>query len=109
MNLQQHEETPFTKKRNLEHKIQIEDQEMENMYSSCCSRTGKTDVRLIRFTTKICFSFIVLSFSFYSISTADECDSLIPFWTSLISIIVGAWINGSNTDHKTILLLNKDT
>jgi hypothetical protein len=61
-------------------------------YSTCCSRTGKTDARLIRYATKFTISLLMLGFATTQLVRSHECDSLVPFYTSLITFVLGAWV-----------------
>jgi hypothetical protein len=64
----------------------------ENEYSTCCSRSGKTDARLIRYVSRFSLSIITLVFAGVQLVRAHDCDPLVPFWTSLITFVLGAWI-----------------
>ena len=85
-------------KRVLEHKINVEDNDLENHWDSCCSKTGRTDRRLIEFSARFFLSVVMMSVSVYAILTADECDSIVPFWCSIISFVLG--LNTPNTQNN---------
>jgi len=85
--------SPSGEKRILEHKFDIEDRDQKNIWKSCISPTGQTDSRLLKFSAKFIFSTIALIYCFHGLNNADECSSLVPFYTSLIGGIVGAWLN----------------
>jgi hypothetical protein len=70
--------TPSIAKRKLEHRIEVQDRQYNDQYSSCCS-DRKTDARLIQYIMKISISFTILIFSFYQLSKAHPCDGLFPF------------------------------
>ena len=78
----------------------------ENEYATCCSKSGKTDARLIRYVSKFTFSMITLIFAGAQIIRAGECDPLVPFYSSLITYILGAWIHSNN--NKQINTLSND-
>ena len=64
----------------------------EDTWTSC---TGlKTDRRLLEYSVKSVVGLGVLGFSMVELSMAGECDSLISFWCSLISLIVGVFVAG---------------
>lgn len=85
--------SPTIKKRRLNIALDIEKQRYENEYTTCCSRTGRTDARLIRYGSKFSLSVLVIGVSFYQILNADPCDPLIPWFCSLISGVLSTWIN----------------
>lgn len=63
----------------------------ENEYSTCCSR-HKTDARLLKFASRFTLSIITLGFATIQIVRASPCDSLLPFYTSLITFVLGVWV-----------------
>ena len=79
------EASPALEERRLE--IQL-----ENEYSSCCSRSGTTDKRLIQYASRFSISVLSLVFAGVQLVRASECDGLIPFYSSLITFILGAWV-----------------
>jgi hypothetical protein len=76
----------------------------ENEYSTCCSRTGKTDARLISYASRFTISLLMLGFASIQLVRSHECDSLIPFYSSLITCVLGAWIK---IDTKRTLTINE--
>jgi hypothetical protein len=64
----------------------------DDQYNSCCSRTGTTDARLIRYASRFSISLVMLAFAAIQLVRSHECDSLVPFYTSLITFVLGAWI-----------------
>lgn len=76
--------TPETKRR-------IITAEYNNEYTCCCT-DAKTDRRLLDFTSKYILSLFILGFACYNISVAKECDSLVPFYSSLITFVLGVWL-----------------
>jgi len=65
----------------------------ENEYSTCCSRTGTTDARLIKYASKFAISLLMLAFASIQIVRSEQCDALVPFYTSLITFLLGAWVS----------------
>jgi hypothetical protein len=64
----------------------------DDQFSTCCSRTGTTDARLIRYASRFTISLLMLAFASIQLIRSHECDSLVPFYTSLITFVLGAWI-----------------
>ena len=93
--------SPTIKKRRANIALDIEKERFENEYSTCCSRSGKTDARLIRYASRFSISLILLSFSCVQIVRAGECDPLVAFYTSLITLIVGVWVKSPDNNIKT--------
>ena len=87
----QHSPSP-QENRILEHKIDLDDLEHKEMWRSCFSKR-RTDSRLLKFIGKFVFTSTTLAYCFYGLRTADDCSSLIPFYTSLIGGVVGSWLN----------------
>ena len=66
--------------------------ERQNFYS-CCFK-GKTDRRILEFIARYTISLSILCFSFTMIATnQDPCNGQIPFYTSLITLVCGYYIN----------------
>ena len=63
-----------------------------NEYSTCCSRTGKTDARLIRYASRFSMSVLTMGFAAVQIARAGDCDPLVPFYCSLFTFVLGAWV-----------------
>jgi hypothetical protein len=74
----------------------------DDHFSSCCSRSGTTDARLIRYASKFTISLLMLGFASIQLVRSHECDSLVPFYTSLITFVMGSWIkvDGTGTKHN---------
>ena len=75
----------------------------ENEYSTCCSRTGKTDARLIKYASKFAISLLMLAFASIQLVRSYECDALVPFYTSLITFILGAWVKVDTSKIKQVV------
>jgi hypothetical protein len=88
--------SPTIKKRRANIALDIEKERFDNEYSSCCSRSGKTDARLIRYASRFSISLILLTFACVQITRAGDCDPLVPFYTSLITLVMGAWVKTDN-------------
>jgi len=83
-----------TKKRRLELEIEMEKKEYNDTYRTCCSdRT--TDARLLTWAAKFSMSMLALCFSATQIVRAEPCDTVLPFYTSLITFILGAFVSES--------------
>ena len=91
--------SPTIKKRRAEFDLKLREEKYENEYTTCCSKTGKTDKRLIQYASKFSLSLIVIAFACVQLIRADPCDSLVPYYSSLITFILGAWIK--TNDNKT--------
>jgi hypothetical protein len=74
----------------------------ENEYSTCCSRTGKTDARLINYASKFTVSILMLGFASIQLVRSHDCDTLIPFYTSLITFVLGVWVKSDTGKKKTV-------
>ena len=83
--------SPSDEKRRLALDLKLKEERYDNTYNTCCS-SGGTDKRLIQYGTKFSLTLLVMVFCFYQIITAGECDSLLPYYTSLISMVVAVWL-----------------
>ena len=92
--------SPSNDKRRLSLELKLKQDDYENTYQTCCSKTGKTDKRLIHYATKATLTLLVLTFCFYQIITAEECDSLLPYYTSLISMVLAVWLKQDGQDGR---------
>ena len=92
--------SPSTEKRIIEHKINVEDRKYADEWASCCCPAGKTDRRLLEFVARAFISTTTLVFSFYQLIKANECDPLVPFYSSLVTFILGLHFNNSPTIKK---------
>ena len=94
--------SPTIKRKRVDLELQLEEKRYENEYSSCCASSGKTDARLIRYISKTGISILVLTFAGIQLVRAGPCDSLVPFYTSLITMVVGSYIKleGNNKQEK---------
>ena len=62
-----------------------------NEYTSCCSKR-RTDKRLLQYASRFTISILMLGFASIQIIRSHDCDALVPFYTSLITFIIGAWV-----------------
>jgi len=92
--------SPNVKKQKVALELDLEKQRFDNEYATCCSRSGKTDARLIRYASRFSISLILLTFSCVQLVRAGDCDPLVPFYTSLITLVMGAWVNGPDNSKK---------
>ena len=95
--------SPTFKRRKADVELKIEEERYENEYSTCCSKR-KTDARLLRYGSKFSLSVFTLGFACVQIVRASECDALVPFYTSLITFVLGTWLK---TDTKGSIHLPK--
>jgi len=84
--------SPTMKKRREEVNLKLQEERYENEYTTCCSKTGKTDKRLIQYASKFSLSLLVITFACVQLIRAEPCDGLVPFYSSLITFVMGAWI-----------------
>ena len=84
--------SPSLEKRKIELELELKKEQYENEYNSCCVKGGKTDKRLIQYGSKFFISVLTMGFVFYQIFNAGECDSLLPWYTSIITMIMSVWI-----------------
>lgn len=70
--------------------LALEKKEYDDTYQTCCTKSGRTDRRLLEWAFTSTVSLVVISFSMYKLATAADCDALIPFWSSLITYILGS-------------------
>ena len=82
--------SPSMAKMTFQHKLDVDDEEKKNEYSLCCSKR-KTDRRLLTFISLFSISVMVLSFSFYMLTTDLDCNQE-SVYVGLISMIVGIWM-----------------
>ena len=73
----------------------LEHKRYDDMYTTCCSK-NKTDARLIRLISRFSLSIITISFAGIQLVRAGPCDSLTPFYSSLITFILGSWLKVDN-------------
>ena len=59
----------------------------------CCCCERPTDSEAIKYTGRMLLTICVLAFSMTQIIRADECDGQLPFYTSLVTFIVGMELN----------------
>ena len=91
--------SPDTRKRRIFHQWEQEEKEYNDTWRSCCSRSGYTDRRLIQYITRFSLSVLTLVFSCIQLIRAHDCDPLVPFYSSLITFVLGAWLQ---SDDKKI-------
>lgn len=82
--------SPTLKRKKFEVDLELQQERYENTYDTCCS--GSTDRRLIQYASKLTISLIVLAFSCIQIYRADPCDGNLPLYSSLLTMVLGAWI-----------------
>ena len=94
--------TPTIKRRRIDLELQLEQRRYEDSYASCCAKSGKTDARLIRYASKTGISLLILGFSCAQLIRAGECDPLVPFYCSLITLVMGSYVKleGNNKSEK---------
>jgi len=95
--------SPTFKRRRADVELKIEEEKYENTYATCCSKSG-TDARLIRYGSKFSLSVFTLGFACVQIARAGDCDPLVPFYSSLITFVLGTWLK---TDTKGSVQLPK--
>ena len=88
--------SPTIKRKRVALELDLEKQRFDNEYSSCCSKSGKTDARMIRYASRFSISIILLTFSCVQLMRAGDCDPLVPFYTSLVTLVMGAWVNDNS-------------
>ena len=79
-------------KRRIE--MELQKKEYNDHYSTCCSNRT-TDARLLQFSAKFSMSVLALGFAGVQLIRSDECSNLTPFYCSLITFILGAWVSDS--------------
>ncbi len=78
----------------------------QDQWTSCLFPGRTTDRRLIQFTSRFVTGLACLVFSMYQLANADPCDSLVPFYCSVVTFVLG----GMSTDPRdTSWLRKKDT
>ena len=89
-------------RKRIEHKIQLENQEIENNYHSCC--LGNTDKRLLEYISKNVVIIASLLFSMgmliFDAVRENECNPLQSIYTSIIMLIIGLYINPDPDSKK---------
>lgn len=95
--------SPGTKKKKIDHIIRIRESNAENRWSCCCIK-GTTDRRLIEYIGKYIITIGVLGFSFVQIVRAEECDSMLPFYSGLITFVIGYYIDSGSPKEKEHIL-----
>ena len=88
--------SPSIEHKKLDLQLKLKEERYDNEIKSCCSRTGTTDRRLVRYGTKVFLSIVVISFCFYQIMNAGPCDTMIAWYCSLVSGILGTWMKLPN-------------
>ena len=91
--------SPSAERRAEIHRIELEDRAADTSWSSCCSRSGKTDKRLLNFSARLAMSILTLGFSAVQIARAEPCDNLVSWYCSIVSWVLGTWMGSS--DSKT--------
>lgn len=101
--------SPKTKKKILEHKIEIQDHEYEDSYKTCCTKSGTTDRRLLNFSARFTITIIALSCSLYGLLTVDSCDPKFTMCSSFITYILGSYLGVDNKNIKMKVLKKKNS
>lgn len=87
----------------IRNRIILEQREFEhkNLYS-CCLKNHRTDKRILEFIARSTISLMLLIFSFTMIAIDDSppCSNNMPFYSGLISLIAGYYINQSVKQKK---------
>ena len=90
-----HDRDDSIQRKRFEHKIQLENLELENNYHSCC--LGNTDKRLLEYISKNVVIIASLLFSMsmliFDAINKNECNPLQSVYTSIIMLIIGLYIN----------------
>jgi hypothetical protein len=84
--------------RRIDHEIQLEDIEAENKLSSCCG--GSTEKRLFEHASRLFISIIVLIFTFAQMIRSEANDPMLPFYTSLLTFVLGNWLSGAKEQSQ---------
>ena len=77
------------KLKKLNHLIDIENQEAENVLRSCCGT--RSDKRLLILASSFSMSAIVLGFSFFKLVHNLDCNEQHAY-ISLVSLVAGIWL-----------------
>ena len=91
--------SPSDEKRRLDLELKLKEERYENTYNTCCS-SGGTDKRLIQYVTKFSLTILIMVFCFYQIITAGECDARLPWYCSLVSGVIGVWLNSPKLESQ---------
>ena len=86
--------SPSNEKRVLDLELKLKEERYENEYSTCCCG-GVIDKRLIHYGSKFSLSLIIIGFAFYQLINADECDALVPWYTSIVTMVISVWVKPS--------------
>lgn len=78
-----------SRKIELEHRIEMEDIEIENTYKCCMG--GSTDKRVLVYISQLSFSLIVLGFCAIQLIRKDDYEST-SIYLPLITTILGYWL-----------------
>lgn len=92
--------SPSLERRRIVQELEMKAEKYDNEYNSCCTRTGKTDKRLIQYASKFTMSVIILTFAGYQIMTIKPNDGLLPWYTSLVTMIMTVWIKTKAEEDK---------
>ena len=92
--------SPIAERRREIHQNALEDKAYAVGWESCCSRTGKTDARLLSFSMRATLSILTLGFAAVQLVRAEPCDKLVSWYCSIITFVLGCWM-GANNDTKT--------
>lgn len=81
--------SPILELRELEHRIEIENEENNNELRTCCGN-NTSDKRLLIFIASFSISIITLVFSAIQLVRVDSCES--HNYISIICLIIGIWL-----------------
>lgn len=92
--------SPSLERRRIVQELEIKQDRYENEYNTCCTSSGKTDKRLIQYASKFTMSIVILTFAGYQIMTLTPGDGLLPWYTSLVTMIMTVWIKTKTEEEK---------
>jgi hypothetical protein len=77
----------------LRHKIELENKEIDNNYTSCCGST--IDKRVLQFFNRTLIIFLVLLFSMFKLTSINEPNEK-SIYINIIMVILGTVVAKSN-------------
>jgi hypothetical protein len=77
--------SPNIKKRQLEHKIQIEDKKYEDTWQSCCFQL---DRRAVRFFSQFTIAILIIAFCIVQLVRNESCESQ-ALYSGLLMTVIG--------------------
>ena len=78
--------SPSMEKRQLEHKIDVENKQIDNTWKSCCGLV--MDKNAVMYFTQIIIIFFVMCFAIYKLTTNDSCEAQTTYM-SLLTLCIG--------------------